>query len=90
MAGLRYTRSNCALESCRSLSKRYGIMTVYSLYIFKCMKFLKKCPANLKKFSEVPEAQGLRTRELVLNSCPENLYVDTCSLNITSQNLAFK
>jgi hypothetical protein len=38
MAGLRYWRSNCALESCRPLFKRYGIMTVYSLYILEYMK----------------------------------------------------
>jgi exonuclease III len=88
MAGLRYTRSNCALESCRPLFKRYGIMTVYSLYILECMKFLKKNPEKFKKRIEVPEAQGPRTRAQVLNSCPDDLYVNTCSLNITSQNPA--
>jgi hypothetical protein len=54
MAGLLYWRSNCALESCRPLFKRYGIMTVYSLFILECMKYLKKYPAKFKKRSEVP------------------------------------
>jgi hypothetical protein len=88
MAGLRYRRSNRALESCRPLFKRYGIMTVYSLYILECMKYLKKYPAKFKKRSEVPDAQGPRTRELLLNSCQDDLYVSTCSLNISSQNPA--
>ena len=88
MAGLRYWRSNCALESCRPLFKRYGIMTVYSLYILECMKYLKKYPAKFKKRSEVPEAGGPRTRGLVRNSCPDDLFISTCSLNLSSQNPA--
>jgi hypothetical protein len=49
MSGLRYWRSNCALNSCRPLFASCGILTVYSLYILECMKFLVKHPEKSRR-----------------------------------------
>jgi hypothetical protein len=49
MAGRRYWRSNCALDSCRPLFHKYEIMTVYSLYLYESMKYLKKYPYKFRK-----------------------------------------
>ena len=49
MAGKRYWRSNSALESCKPLFEKFGILTVYSLYIFECLKFLMTYPEKFVK-----------------------------------------
>jgi hypothetical protein len=75
MAGLRYWRSNRALESCRPLFKKYEILTVYSLYILECMKYLKKYPEKFKKKSEMPLSNVPITRNSQENQCYNDLYV---------------
>jgi hypothetical protein len=62
MAGLRYWRSDCALDSCKPLFIKYGILTVYSLYVLECMKFLVKHPEKFRKKSEVPQSHSPKTR----------------------------
>jgi hypothetical protein len=50
MAGVRYWRSNCALESCRPLFQRYGIMTAcaFSLCI-RMYEIPKKTSGEIHK-----------------------------------------
>jgi Reverse transcriptase (RNA-dependent DNA polymerase) len=88
MAGKRYWRSNCALDSCRPLFYKYGIMTVYSLYIYECMKYLKKYPDKFTKCIDVPENEKLnvKTRTNKLKTCENDLYYKNCRLNIISCN----
>jgi Reverse transcriptase (RNA-dependent DNA polymerase)/Endonuclease-reverse transcriptase len=87
LAGLRYWRSNCALDSCRPLFKKYGILTVYSLYILECMKFFAKYPEKFRRKSEVPNCYSPKTRLAKSNSCENDLYVDISGqLDILNQN----
>jgi hypothetical protein len=87
LAGLRYWRSNCALDSCKPLFKKYGILTVYSLYILECMKFFVKHPGKFRKKSEVPNCYSLKTRKAKGNSCENDLYVEIGDhLDILNQN----
>jgi Reverse transcriptase (RNA-dependent DNA polymerase) len=87
MAGKRYWRSNCALESCKPLFKKYEILTVYSLYILECLKFLKKFPQNFKKYSEMPQSvRGATTRNAQKRECANDLYVPPCTLDLSNQN----
>jgi Reverse transcriptase (RNA-dependent DNA polymerase)/Endonuclease-reverse transcriptase len=76
MAGLRYWRSNTALDSCRPLFKKYEIPTVYSLYILECMKYLVKQPEKFRKKSEVPHCISPKTKSAKINSCENDLYVE--------------
>jgi hypothetical protein len=76
MAGLRYWRSNSELDSCRPLFKKYEILTVYSLYILECMKYLAKQPEKFRKKSEVPHCISPKTKSAKLNSCENDLYVE--------------
>ena len=88
MAGKRYWRSNCALDSCRPLFHKFGIMTVYSLYILECMKYLKKHPEKFTKCIDVPETEKLsvKTRANKANNCENDLYCKNCRLNVSTQN----
>jgi len=88
MAGKRYWRSNCALESCKPLFRSYGILTVYSLYILECFKYLKKFPEKFKKCSDVPEMEGMITREKLKNMCENDLFVSECRLKQSAENPA--
>jgi Reverse transcriptase (RNA-dependent DNA polymerase) len=89
MAGKRYWRSNCALESCKPLFKKYEILTVYSLYILECLKFLKKFPQNFMKCSEMSQsAIGTTTRDAQKRKCENDLYVPPCTLDLSNQNPA--
>jgi hypothetical protein len=76
MSGLRYWRSNCALDTCRPLFKKYGILTVYSLYILECMKYLVNHPDQFRKKSEVPNCVSPKTREAKSRCCVNDLYVE--------------
>jgi hypothetical protein len=62
LAGLRYRRSNCALDSCKPLFIKYGMLTVYFLYILECMKFFVKNPEKFRKKSAVPYCNSPKTR----------------------------
>jgi len=89
MAGKRYWRSNRALESCKPLFRKYGILTVYSLYILECLKYLKKFPQNFKKYSEMTQCvRGAITRNALKNICVNDLYVPPCTLELSAQNPA--
>lgn len=87
MAGVRYWRSHCELDSCRPFFQRYEIMTVYSLFMLECMKYLKRHPEKFTKSCDVPK-QGVKTRRAAANACPNDLFVSYCSLQISSQNPA--
>jgi len=76
MAGLRYWRSNCALDSCKPLFKKFEILTVYSLYILECMKFLVKHPNKFRKKSEVPNCASPKTKSARNKCCENDLYVE--------------
>ena len=76
MAGLRYWRSNSALDSCKPLFKKYEILTVYSLYILECMKFLVKHPQKFRKKSEVPNCASPKTKLAKNKWCENDLYVE--------------
>jgi hypothetical protein len=76
MAGLRYWRSNSELDSCRPLFKKYEILTVYSLYILECMKYLGKHPEKFRKKSEVPHCISPKTKSAKINSCENDLDVE--------------
>ena len=52
------------------------------------MKYLKKYPLKFKKRIDVPDALGPKTRDMLANSCLEDLYVTPCTLNMSSQNPA--
>jgi hypothetical protein len=52
MAGTQYWRSNKPLDSCKPLFIKFDILTVYSLYILVCMKFLKKYPQHFPKYCD--------------------------------------
>jgi len=86
MAGKRYWRSNCALDSCRPLFKRFGIMTVYSLYILEYLKYLKKNPQKFTNFSEISSTHRHITRNTSKTMCTNDLFVDECTLNISAEN----
>jgi len=75
MAGLRYWRSNCALESCKPLFVKHGILTVYSLYILECMKFFVKNPEKFRKKSDVSQCYSPKTRSAKSKACENDLYV---------------
>jgi exonuclease III len=84
IAGVRYCRSNTALESCGPLFKKYGILTTYSLYILECAKFVKKFPEKFKMYRDVPEAVIRTTRATVY--VETNLYVKPCTLNCVNES----
>ena len=89
MAGRRYWRSNCALDSCRPLFHKFGIMTVYSLYILESMKYLKRHPEKFTKCIDVPfeiRKQFVQTRSQKANNCENDLYYNNCRLNLSIQN----
>jgi hypothetical protein len=86
MAGKRYWRSNSALDSCRPLFKRFGIMTVYSLYILECLKYLKKYPEKFTKLNETTTTHRPITRHTTQTMCINDLYVDECTLQISAEN----
>ena len=87
MAGLRYWRSNCALESCKPLFKKYGILTVYSLYILECMKFFVNNPDKFRKKSDVPNSRSPKTKLEKSKYCENDLYVEIENhLDILNQN----
>jgi hypothetical protein len=86
MAGLRYWRSNSALESCRPLFHKYGIMTIYCIYILECMKFLKKYPDKFKKQIDMPRINKPVTRASNVNKSVEDLYVNPVRLHIANDN----
>jgi len=75
MAGLRYWRSNCALESCKPLFVKYGILTVYSLYVLECMKFLVKNPEKFRKKSDVSQCNSPKTRSAKSKACENDLHI---------------
>jgi len=76
MSGLRYWRSNCALDTCKPLFKKYGILTVYSLYILECMKYLVNHPDQFRKKSEVANCSSPKTRDAKKRYCINDLYVE--------------
>jgi hypothetical protein len=76
MAGLRYWRINCALDFCKPLFAKYGILTVYSLYILECMKFFVKFPEKFRKKSDVPQCHSPKTRSAKMKACENDLYVE--------------
>jgi predicted RNase H-like HicB family nuclease len=76
MAGLRYWRSNCELDSCRPLFTKYGILTVYSLYILECMKFFIKNPGKFRRKCDVPNSKSPKTRNAKAEHCINDLYVE--------------
>ena len=87
MAGTRYWRSNRALDSCKPLFIKYEILTVYSLYILECMKFLKKYPQHfIKRLYVQEEIQTRVTRNNQGNVCPNDLHVPNCDLKLSCQN----
>jgi Reverse transcriptase (RNA-dependent DNA polymerase) len=86
MAGIQYWRSNKALDSCRPLFQRFDILTVYSLYILECMKFLKKNPNHFAKECDKPGGYLRVTRNNQDNVCPNDLYVPKCDLKLSNQN----
>jgi len=86
MAGKRYWRSNCALDSCRPLFKRFGILTVYSLYILECLKYLKKYPEKFTKLNETPTTHRHITRHISKTMCKNDLLVPECTLLISTEN----
>jgi Reverse transcriptase (RNA-dependent DNA polymerase)/Endonuclease-reverse transcriptase len=87
MAGLRYWRSNCALESCRPLFAEYGILTVYSLYILECMKFFANNPEKFRRKCDVPNSKSPKTRNGKMNHCINDLHVEIDNhLQILNQN----
>jgi hypothetical protein len=87
LAGLRYWRSNCALDTCKPLFKKYGILTVYSLYILECMKFLVKYPEKFLRNAEVPNCYSPKTRIAKSKCCENDLYVDMSGqLGMLNQN----
>jgi hypothetical protein len=49
MAGTQYWRSNKPLDSCKPLFKKFDFLTVHSLNLLECMKFLKKYPQRFWK-----------------------------------------
>jgi hypothetical protein len=86
MSGLRYWRSNAALDSCKPLFKKYNILTVYSLYILECMKFVKKFPDKFLRQLDVENAKVHETRSKKKKICENDLYVSTCSLDLSAEN----
>jgi hypothetical protein len=86
MAGVQYWRSNCALDSCLPLFRKYEILTVYSVYILECMKYLKKHPEKFRKQFDVPKRNRPNTRNAHINCCENDLYVEIENhLNILNQ-----
>ena len=63
-------------------------MTVYSLYILECMKYLKRHPEKFTKCTDVPETEKLsvKTRARKANICENDLYYINCRLNVSNQN----
>lgn len=59
MAGKRYWRGPAALDSCKPLFQEFKILTVYSLYILECAKFVK---LNPQKFSNNSEHSDINLR----------------------------
>jgi hypothetical protein len=88
MAGKRYWRSNAALDSCKPLFKKFGILTVYSLYILECLKYLKKHPEKFITLNETSHTHRHMTRNTLKNMCNNDLYVSDCSLQIAAANPA--
>jgi hypothetical protein len=68
--------------------KKYEILTVYSLYILECMKFLKKNPQHFTKQCDMPFVQLRTTRNNQTNSCCNDLFVPKCDLKMSNQNPA--
>jgi Reverse transcriptase (RNA-dependent DNA polymerase)/Endonuclease-reverse transcriptase len=87
MVGLRYWRGICALDSCRPLFAKCGILTVYSLYILECMKFLVKNPEKFRRKRDVPYARSPKTKNEKIKHCINDLYVEIEEhRNILTQN----
>jgi hypothetical protein len=75
MAGTQYCRSNKPLDSCKPLFKKFDILTVYSLNILECMKFLKKYPQHFPKICDKPDVVQRASRNRQRNVCLYDLYV---------------
>jgi Reverse transcriptase (RNA-dependent DNA polymerase) len=87
MAGLRYWRSNCALDTCRPLFKKYEILTVFSLYILECMKFLTKHPEKFRRKTDVTNCISPKTKAAKRKQCISDIYVEIEDhLDILNQN----
>jgi hypothetical protein len=87
MSGLRYWRSNCALDSCRPLFASCGILTVYSLYILECMKFLVKHPEKFRRKCDVPNSKSPKTKIGKIKYFINDIYVEIEDhRNILNQN----
>jgi hypothetical protein len=70
------------------LFKRFEILTVYSLYILECMKFLKKNPRHFIKRCDFACEQYRVTRNNQTNFCCNDLFVPNCDLKLSTQNPA--
>jgi hypothetical protein len=86
LAGIRYWRCNEQLESCKPLFVRYEILTVYSLYILECMKYLTKNRVNFKRYSELGLDNRRQTRNSHKNACIYDLYVKNCDRKMLCQS----
>jgi hypothetical protein len=84
MAGKRYWRAPEALESCKPLFKEFKILTVYSLYILECAKFVKKYPEKFTKNVDHPDACMHVTRNTKYNE--NDLFVAHCRNTNFAQN----
>ena len=49
------------------------------------MKYLKRHTNKFMKLCDAPLAQSAKTRQAVLNQCPNDLFVNTCRLNISAK-----
>jgi hypothetical protein len=49
------------------------------------MKYLKKHPEKFTKACD-ETVQGVKTRKIVANQCPNDLFVSHCRLDISAQN----
>jgi hypothetical protein len=76
MAGKRYWRGPAALDSCKPLFREYNILTVYSLYILECAKFVKKYPNKFTKNADNPDTRIYVTRNTAYKE--NDLFVKPC------------
>lgn len=60
----------------------------YSLYIFECLKYLKRYASKFKKICDLPGARVIQTRQIAANQCPNDLFVPICTPNMSAQNPA--